>query len=125
MNKEIVIERLEGQFSVCTVTDYSKVNLEQPYVFIGVTDVENSLVCRTECVPDNTVERNDGWRGFRIQGSLDFSLIGILAGIAKVLADHSISIFAVSTFDTDYIFVREERYKEALEALKDNGYRII
>ena len=53
------------------------------------------------------VEREDGWRAFRIQGVLDFSLIGILSKITSILAEHSIGVFAISTYNTDYIFVKE------------------
>ena len=62
--------------------DYSLVNLNSEYSFIGKTDEEKSLVCITDEVPANVIQRDDGWKAFRIQGVLDFSLIGILAKIA-------------------------------------------
>ncbi|MBO6115435.1 MAG: ACT domain-containing protein, partial [Lachnospiraceae bacterium] len=65
-----------------------------------------------------------GWRGFRIQGVLDFSLIGILSGISTILADNKIGIFAVSTYNTDYILVKEENFIKALEVLAKEGYEI-
>lgn len=61
---------------------------------------------------------NDGWKAFRIQGVLDFSLIGILAKIATVLADNGISIFAVSTYNTDYVLIKKENYQKALDILQ-------
>ena len=70
--------------------------------FIGKTDEEKSLVCITSEVPENTIQRDDGWKAFCIHGVWDFSLIGILAKIATILADNGISIFAVSTYNTDY-----------------------
>ena len=60
----------------------------------------------------------DGWKAFRIQGVLDFSLIGILAKIATVLADNGISIFAVSTYNTDYVLIKKENYQKALDILQ-------
>ena len=78
------------------------------------------LVCPTEIVPDNTVVRDDGWRGFRVCGTRDFSLIGILAWIAEMLAANEISIFAISTYKTDYILVKEENFDKAAKALKDS-----
>ena len=101
------IEKLGCIFSVCKVKDYSLVNLEDEYCFTGKTDEENSLVCKSESVPDNVIEREDGWRAFRIQGILDFSLIGILSKITTILAEYKIGVFAISTFNTDYIFVKE------------------
>ncbi|HCX40881.1 MAG TPA: hypothetical protein DHH50_00845 [Lachnospiraceae bacterium] len=61
---------------------------------------------------------DDGWKAFRIQGVLDFSLIGILAKIATVLADNGISIFAVSTYNTDYVLIKKENYQKALDILQ-------
>lgn len=92
------IKKIDHNFSVCQVEDYSLVNLNSEYSFIGKTDEEKSLVCITDEVPANVIQRDDGWKAFRIQGVLDFSLIGILAKIAAALADNGISIFAVSTY---------------------------
>ena len=112
-------------FSVCQVEDYSLVNLNSEYSFIGKTDEEKSLVCITDEVPANVIQRDDGWKAFRIQGVLDFSLIGILAKIAAALADNGISIFAVSTYNTDYVLMKKENYQKALDVLKALGYMII
>ena len=119
------IKRLDHSFTVCKVQDYSLVCLEDEYCFIGKTDEENSLVCISEKVPENVVEREDGWRAFRIQGVLDFSLIGILSKITSILAEHSIGVFAISTYNTDYIFVKEENFCEALKLITNEGYEIV
>ena len=74
------IKRMDYNFSVCKVADYSLVKLDSEYSFIGKTDEEKSLVCITEDVPSNVTEREDGWMAFRIQGVLDFSMIGITRG---------------------------------------------
>ena len=118
------LKTLNEDFSVCKVTDYSLVNLDAEYTFLGRTDEEHSLVCPTDQVPSNTTERDDGWNGFRIQGVLDFSLVGILAKIAGILAEHGISIFAVSTYNTDYVFLKKENYQKALEILSGAGYEV-
>lgn len=98
--------------------------MDSEYCFIEKTDEEKSLVCLTKEVPPNVIQREDGWKAFRIQGTLDFSMIGILARIAAILADHKISIFAVSTYNTDYVFVKKENYTKALEILEASGYMI-
>ena len=67
---------------------------------------------------------DDGWRCFRITGQLDFSLIGILARISKLLASNEIGIFAISTYNTDYILTKEKNFEKALKVLKDAGYDI-
>ena len=119
------IKKIDHNFSVCQVEDYSLVNLNSEYSFIGKTDEEKSLVCITDEVPANVIQRDDGWKAFRIQGVLDFSLIGILAKIAAALADNGISIFAVSTYNTDYVLMKKENYQKSLDVLKALGYMII
>ncbi len=119
------IKKLNFDFSVCKVNDFSKVNLDCEYCFIGKTDEEKSLVCITGEVPDNTTERDDGWKAFRIQGVLDFSLIGILSKISTILAENKIGIFAISTYNTDYILVKNENLKKALTVLAEAGYKIV
>lgn len=121
----VKIKKIHQEFSVCQVEDYSLVNLDSEYTFIGKTDEEKSLVCITNEVPLNVIRREDGWKAFCIQGVLDFSLIGILAKIAAVLADNNISIFVVSTYNTDYVLIKSENYRTALEILKSVGYEII
>ena len=119
------IKKIKHDFSVCKVADYSQVNWNAEYVFIGKTDEEKSLVCVTGEVPKNVIEREDGWKAFRIQGVLEFSLIGILAEISELMAQNKIGIFAVSTYNTDYILIKKENYQKALEVLENAGYQII
>ena len=121
---KIILETLRPRFSVCKVKDYSGVDLTKPFCFTGTTDEENSLVCPEALVPGNTIERDDGWKGFRIIGQLDFSLIGILARISKILAEGGIGIFAISTYNTDYILTKEENFKKAMKVLKNAGYEV-
>ena len=98
--------------------------MTEQFCFTAATDEENSLVCPELLVPDNTIAQDDGWKCFRIIGPLEFSLIGILAGISEVLASNKIGIFAISTFNTDYILTKEENFEKALKVLKDAGYDI-
>lgn len=115
---------IDQNFAVCKVKDLSQVNYADEFCFIGKTDEELSLVCSTESVPENAIECDKGWRAFRIQGILDFSLIGILSKISGILADNKIGIFAVSTYNTDYVLTKEENFENAIEVLAQNGYDI-
>ena len=119
------LKALPDAFTVCKLTDASAIDLSQDFFFLSCTDEELSLVCRTEAVPANTTDRDDGWRGFRIEGVLDFSLIGILSKISAILAENGIGIFAVSTYNTDYILVKEANFGRALRALAGEGYEIV
>ncbi len=119
------LKKVEHKLTICKVAEISEIDMNADLFFIGKTDEELSLVCKTEDVPSKTTERDDGWRGFRIQGVLDFSLIGILSKLSGILADNRIGIFAVSTYNTDYILVKEENFERSLEVLASNGYTII
>ena len=119
------IKALADLFSVCKVEAVTQIDLSKDFCFVAKTDEELSLVCPTKDVPAVTSTRDDGWRGFRIQGTLDFSLIGILAKISAILAEQRIGIFAISTYNTDYIFVKEENFAKALKSLAEHGYKVI
>ena len=98
--------------------------LPEGLCFFARTDEEISLVCETAHVPENTTAREDGWRAMRVVGELDFSLVGILARISDVLAREKIGIFAVSTYNTDYILTKETQFEDALAALARAGYEV-
>ena len=118
------LKKLVFDITVCKLEDVSAVDLSREFFFLGKTDEEISLVCKTEYAPSNTIERDDGWRGFRIEGVLDFSLIGILSKISSILAENKIGIFAVSTYNTDYILVKKENFDLAMTVLAEAGYEI-
>ena len=125
--KEVVnmeLKILPYDLTVCKVASVRDIDWEKDFYFIGKTDEEVSLVCRTEDIPPHTVEREDHWRGFRIEGVLDFSLIGILAKLSGILAAHQISVFAVSTYNTDYILVKADRFVQTMNLLTNAGYMV-
>ena len=118
------LKTLSYDLTVCKVASVADVNQNAEFYFIGKTDEELSLVCRTEDVPAKTVECDDGWRGFRIEGVLDFSLIGILSKLSTILAENKIGIFSVSTYNTDYILTKAENFDRAMNVLAAAGYEV-
>ena len=121
----MTLQVIRADFSVCRVADYSSVNLQAAYCFIGKTDEENSLVCQTADVPPATRwNATTAAKAFRIEGTLDFSLIGILAKLSALLAQNGVGVFAISTFNTDYILTKKENFAKALDALREAGYEI-
>lgn len=124
-SKKMEIKKYSYDFTVCKVKNLEKVDMSQEFCFIGKTDEELSVVCLTEFVPEKTMEREDGWKAFRIQGVLDFSLIGILSKISTILAENKIGIFAISTYNTDYILTKADKYETALKVLEEAGYEIV
>lgn len=119
------LKKLPYDLTVCKVASLADVDLDGELFFLGKTDEELSLVCRTEKTPADTVERDDGWKGFRIEGVLEFSMVGILSKLSGILAENEIGLFAVSTYNTDYILVQEANFAKALEVLAAEGYTIV
>ena len=103
---------------------YSSVKLMNMYSSVKLMNTY-SLVCETNKVPNNATHIDKGWKAFRIQGVLDFSLIGILSKISTLLAENKIGIFAISTYNTDYILTKEENFQKAIDILEKNNYKII
>ena len=117
----MVLKAISGEFSVCSLTGIEGVSLEDEFCFLSRTDEELSLVCRSERVPAGARKMEDGWRMFRVEGIVDFSLTGILSRLSSALAEARIGVFAVSTFNTDYILVRTTDFDRAREALRRIG----
>ncbi len=96
--------------------------LKSNYYSVTKTDNELSVVC-SELIEVKSLQSSKGWKCIKVKGPLDFNLTGILAGISDILTRGSISIFAISTFDTDYILVRSQDLPSARKKLKKGGYK--
>ena len=116
------LELLDFDITVCKLASTADFSLDRDFYFLARTDEELSLVCRTDDVPADILEKEDGWRGFRICGVLEFSLIGILSRITGILASNEIGVFAVSTYNTDYILVKQQNLDRTIQVLKESGY---
>ena len=93
------------------------------FVSLTRTADELSIVCPEETVPEEVI-CDRGWRGLQVEGPLDFSLIGVLVSLADPLAEAGVSLFAVSTYNTDYILVKQAQLSDAHLALTAAGHRI-
>ena len=118
----MMLEFLEPEFSICKMDRPLSTIMDSEFLFYGRTDGEISLVCPTADVPSDTLKRDAGWRAFRVSGTMDLSLIGVLSGITKVLAENGIGMFVISTFDTDYILVRKGNMERTVDVLSRAGY---
>lgn len=117
---------LDGEFSVHSFvpeTPVPQVVLQSDIYFIGKTADELSIVCSSELVLQSD-EQEDGWKSLEVIGPLGFSLTGILSDISGVLSAADISIFVISTFDTDYILVKRKNVDSAIIHLEKAGYKI-
>ena len=116
------LQLLPMTFTVCQLERAEQTDLSSPFTFFARTDEEISLVCPMASCPAEALNRQDGWRCLRMTGVLDFSLVGILSRIAGCLAEVKVPIFAVSTYNTDYLLFREAFMETALDALTKAGY---
>ena len=126
MKTKLTLSRLPELLTICKLDTRHKIPdwaIQGEFWAITRTADELSIVCRQSDVPQ-AVSQEPDWRGLKVEGPLEFSLTGILAGLATPLANAGISIFAVSTFDTDYLLVKADRLAQAVLVLQTAGYRI-
>ena len=118
------LKLLRETYAVCRLNINEEIPtwaLKGDFFSVTKTEDELSIVCLQDKI-DNDVKCEKDWRVLKVEGPLDFSLIGILANISKVLADVKVSIFAISTYDTDYILLKDKDLDVAIEALEKNDY---
>ena len=118
------LKRLDIDFTVCQTQDLSGVDLSQEYVFVAKTDEELSLVCETSRVPGNAIICEHGWKALRLEGVIDFEEIGVIADISRIISGAAMSLFVISTYNTDYILLKEANYERSITLLETNGYHI-
>jgi uncharacterized protein len=118
---------LPGEFAICRLEPRAAIPgwASAAGFFIAITRTEDelSIVCSETKVPGD-VKSDRGWRCLKVEGPLDLSLTGILASLLRPLAEARINIFAISTYDTDYVLVKEEKLAQAKEALLQSGCRL-
>ena len=121
----MTLELLPMTFAVCQLPLETPVDCSAPYTFFARTDTELSLVCESEKIPRQALRVEPDWRCLRVNGPLDFSLVGILARIAGCLAEAGVPIFAVSTYDTDYVLFKAAHLERARAALNKAGMTVL
>ncbi|MCB2358251.1 ACT domain-containing protein [Clostridium estertheticum] len=125
--KILTMKLLNEKFSVCRLNKNEQMPewvKDSSFYSITKTSDELSIVCSQDSIPSNIKCEKD-WRILKVEGPLDFSLIGIISSISTILALKRISIFAVSTYDTDYILVKNKDIDNAILALSNERYEII
>ncbi|MDE0863258.1 MAG: ACT domain-containing protein [Rubripirellula sp.] len=125
------LEVLPGSYAICRLDCIEAVPEwvqgvapgADAFVSITRTSDELSIVCLDADIPDHVKAERD-WRCMRVAGKLDFALVGVIAKLTKHLADATVSVFVVSTFDTDYLLVKEDDWARAVTALSNGGYSV-
>ena len=124
---KLKITLLEESYSVCRLSPgapFPAWTADSAFLSMTRTADELSIVCLQSSIPEGVRCEKD-WRILKVEGPLDFSLIGIIARISAILAEAGISLFAVSTFDTDYILVRQNSIEQAIETLTRSDYEVM
>lgn len=120
------LEKLPGTYAVCRLAgnpDPAQLLRDREFYSLTRTDEEISFLCPDQDLPDNAVIETD-WVGLKVSGILSFSQIGILSSLTQPLAEGGVSVIAVSTFNTDYLFVKEWDYSRAKDLLEKEGHKI-
>lgn len=114
---------LEPTYAVCR---YSKLPTlpEKGFYSLTVTREEISLVAEEKLLPPGALKKESGFRALQIDMVMDLGMVGVMADIASILAAANVSLFAVSTYNTDYILVKNEMLDIACEALAAHGHEI-
>jgi len=127
MSKMILKMRvIDGTFGVCRLSSMEKLpNWIEINEFYSITKTEDelSIVCSDKNIPNEITHEND-WKIIKVEGPLDFSLTGVLSSLSTALANQGISIFAISTYDTDYILVKNKDIENAINVLSKEGHQI-
>lgn len=126
MPRRLRLERMRDRYAVARLEPQAEVPpwaRSSTFLCVTRTRQELSIVCDEAEVPAGTTAQR-GFCGFRVEGPLDFSQTGILASLAGPLAEAGVSIFALSTYDTDYLFLAEEQEHMAVEALLAAGHTL-
>ncbi len=120
----LVLSVFEERLAVCRLDPEAEVPgwvVKRPFCSVTRTPDELSVVCPERHVPFETrCER--GWRALKLEGSFDLELIGILVSVAAPLAEAGVSVFAIATYDTDYVLVRESQLDLARSVLSERGH---
>lgn len=127
LENKLNMRLLQEKYGVCRLEineEIPKWAINSQFYSITKTQDELSIVCPQNNIPSNIKYEAD-WRILKVEGPLDFSLIGILSSISNILANNKISIFAISTYDTDYILVKDKDIENATKVLSNENYHII
>lgn len=121
----MLLRELAEDFSVIQVATFEGIDCSSSPLFFANTEDEISIVLPTKKVPQQTLRCENDWRAFKFEAVLDFNLVGILAKISTILAENKISIFVLSTYNTDYILIKNKDVVLAKQLLILNNYEII
>ena len=125
--RKLTLSVLGDSYAICKLSPAERVpeRVERgEFWSVTKTRDELSIVCAEADIPE-AVRSDKGWRCLKVHGPLDFSLTGVLVSLARPLAEAGVSVFVISTYDTDYLLVKEERLDRALAVLAESGHEVL
>lgn len=127
INQKLTLKLLDNTYGVCrldAITPLPSWGSLDPFYTVTRTEDELSIVCLESSIPED-IQCEKPWRILKVVGPLDFSLVGILSKLSGLMADAKISIFAISTYDTDYILIKASDIERATQVFLTHGYNVI
>ncbi|MBC8470843.1 MAG: ACT domain-containing protein [Planctomycetes bacterium] len=124
--RQLQLSLLKDKYGICTLPNNAPIPdwaLTQSLASITRTEKELTIVCRLEILPSQ-YQSGLNWRCFKIDGSFDLNQIGVISSISSTLADAGISIYVISTYDTDYFLIQEQNLEQTISVLSDIGHNI-
>ena len=124
--RKLKLSLLKAKYAICTLSNNAPIPdwaLKEILASITRTDKELTIVCRQEIIPSE-IQSDLNWRCFKIDGSFDLNQIGVISSISSPLADAGISIYVISTYDTDYFLVKEENLDQTISTLSNSNHSI-
>lgn len=121
----MILQRIDKDFSICRVAQIDPAILNNDFTFISKTDNELSIICQTEFVPDNCTVLEDDWSCFRIAEDASFEKFGMIAFLTRIIAGEKTGVLVVATFDTDYLFVKKDKFPSVHDTLVKQGCQFL
>lgn len=121
----MILKTINKDFTIYKVKEISADLLNNEFVFIGKTDDELSVISESDLVPENTLQKESGWKCFRIAEDASFEKYGMIAFLANIIAAQKTSSLVVGTYDTDYLFIKEDKFEQVKQELINNGCSFI
>lgn len=116
----MILQIIDKNFSIYKVNEIPADIIKREFTFIGTTDNELSIISESQFVPADAQVVEHGWKCFRIAEDASFEKYGMIAFLANIIAAQKTSTLVVGTYDTDYLFIKEEKFAQVIQALKDN-----
>ena len=117
----MILQIIDKSFSIYKVNEIPVDLLHHQFTFLSTTDNEVSVISESNLVPKDSLIVEDGWKCFRIAEDASFEKYGMIAFLANIIAAQKTSTLVVGTYDTDYLFIKEERFEQVIKTLEDNG----